>query len=156
MFVLHILRRRREGGEEGILFKTVEDICTKFTDKYRLPLPITPPISTTFFFVWLMDSNPRNSACYICTKPPYILFSPPLKKKTITTEMIGVSNRGDLCVTLPERSERLRTFPQLRLCQRNLFLFFSHFSNPADVRAPRCYCVCTWLNASSCSPFTYF
>lgn len=41
----HVLRTRRE----VIVFNTVEDICTKFTDKYRQSFPISP----LFFFFFL-------------------------------------------------------------------------------------------------------
>lgn len=44
MFVLHEKVGYLKEEEEAIVFKTVEDICTKFTDKYRLPLPIPPQL----------------------------------------------------------------------------------------------------------------
>lgn len=43
----------RKGGkrEEARVFKTVVDICTKFTDKYSLPFPISTWFSLLFFFL---------------------------------------------------------------------------------------------------------
>lgn len=41
----------RKGGKGGgaSVFKTVVDICTKFTDKYSLPFPISTRFSLLFF-----------------------------------------------------------------------------------------------------------
>lgn len=51
MFVLHKKVGSLETGEEASVFETVVDICTKFTDKYRPPFPISPLDFPLFFFL---------------------------------------------------------------------------------------------------------
>lgn len=40
-----------EEEEEASVSKTEEDLCTKFTDKYRLPFPISTLVFSNFFFL---------------------------------------------------------------------------------------------------------
>ncbi len=59
-------------------------------------------------------------------------------------------------MTLTDRSERLRTFPQLKPCQRNSFLFFfiPQILLMSELRGVIVNCT-GWL-PQSCSPFTHF
>lgn len=124
------------------------------------------PVSSTFSLLFFLHrhkySNLRNTACWICTKPPLFFPGPPTPTTTTTTstttEMICVSNP----VVWPGLNalRAQRTFPQLKPCQRNLFLFYSFLKS--------CWCqrceVLLWfvladwtqLLPQPCSPFTYF
>lgn len=88
-----ILRRREEAG----VFKTVEDICTKFTDNFRLPFPIFPHVFFCFCFFWLRHKgyNLRNTACIM-----YQTSSIPPPHQRWSESVILLS-----CVTLTETSE---------------------------------------------------
>lgn len=123
--------------EEASVFKTLEDICTKFTDKYRLPFPIFPLFVLVFFSeLRHKDRNLRNIACYVGTKPSRFPSSTPPPHPTPQKRTLCVIPLN--CVT--PNTHGPANFPPVETLPEKVVSFFLHSSSPADVRAVRCYC----------------
>lgn len=145
-------------GGTGLWNCEVEDICTKFTDKFRLAFPTFHLVFPHFF----LGSDTRtviwgtlNARSLQSLPLPFPGF-PPWTPLPSTPQKWSAWEIPLSCVTLTERSQIPAVFPPLESLPEKL-VPIPHSSNPADVRALRCYCDFSgWLNSTVASAtFTF-
>lgn len=115
-----VLRTRREAS----VFNTVEDICTKFTDKYRPLFPIFPlfsffsPCAHTRSVIW-----GTLHARFVQSLFSLVFAPPDTHTHTLQAEMSSVSNPAELCDPDWTRSETSELSSSLNHAKETCFFF---------------------------------